>query len=318
MGKPRYHRNTIGLNAEALVAAATAYTANATYKAFVQADTVEGEIGIFNADTGALITAAMSAGTRFFFAQKKDGGTFKTSAAIYSAADVKRVAYTAPVKQVATVTFSSSYSPALNDEIAISVIETTPGNQPFPRWTWIVQAKSGESRSQLIARVAAAINDVTDAGNGEKGLIVSASVAGEVITLTSLFDGASFRVALQEKAFEVATSAITVAFKQGSGYYDHVKDIELAGNIFAGNTTQYPNQNATDEEFGAPTKFASSALTYNVYQISSVRRASSPFPIGENVHKHNTLVAVPVPVGADDPAKAASSPDLAVKTVLGF
>lgn len=57
MAKNKFFLTTKGFNAEVVVAAPLAYTSQATYANFV-ANAAEGEIGIFNADTQALITAA--------------------------------------------------------------------------------------------------------------------------------------------------------------------------------------------------------------------------------------------------------------------
>lgn len=311
MAKTRYSRNTIGFNTEVLVAAAGIFTANATYKDFVADDGNEGQIGIFNADTFALITTALTEGTRYFFAQKRDGGTYRTSTLEYVKRETKRIAYTAPVKQVSTVTFIDSYVPAIFDELSISVIETTPGNQPFPRWTYSLQAKAGETRAQFLARLVELINDPVNIINADLGQVVSASLAGDVLTLTALYNGSSFRIALQEKAFEVASAVVATAFKQGSGYPEHVSELELAGNIFEGVTTQYPNQNATNEEFGTPTTFTNKNATYNIIQIADTRKEKSPTPVEQHVHFHNVTVAIPVSATAGHSA-------VVVDTVLGF
>lgn len=61
MAKNRYFQTTKGFNAEVIVAGAVAYTSRATMALFV-ANAVEGEIGIYNADTDALIAATASIG----------------------------------------------------------------------------------------------------------------------------------------------------------------------------------------------------------------------------------------------------------------
>lgn len=55
MAKNRYFKTTKGFNGEVIVAKGVAYTTDATYADFV-ANAVEGEIGVFNADTYALIS----------------------------------------------------------------------------------------------------------------------------------------------------------------------------------------------------------------------------------------------------------------------
>lgn len=310
MAKTRYYKTTLGLNAEVIVAAdaAVVVTPAQTYAAFVADDANEGAIGVFNADTNVIQVAALAEGDRFFIAQKRDGDTHKTSVLTYTKKAIKKVAYTAPVKQVSTVTFSGTYVPARDEEIVVTVIETTPGNQPFPRWSYSVQAKQGESRAALLARLVAIINDPNGLNNADQGAAVTASLAGDVLTLTAIYQGSSFRVALQEKAFDVATAVVTTAFKQGSGYPEHISDLEFHGAIQDGARTQYPNQNATDAEFGAPSKFGVASAKYDVFQIDTVRHEYSPTPVDQHQHYHHAIIAVP---------QGATKAD-AVATVLGF
>jgi hypothetical protein len=308
MAKTRYYRNTLGLLAEVIVSADVALSADANYAAFVADDANEGAIGIFNATTNALQTAALAEGDRYFIAQKKDAGTAKTSILTYRKASIKKIAYTAPVKQVSTVTFNSAYVPARFDELVVSVIETTPGNQPFPRWSYSVQANLAESRAALLARLVVIINDPNGLNNSDQGAVVAATLTGDVLTLTALFQGSSFRIALQEKAFDYASAVVTTSFKQGSGYPDHVKELELHGNISDGNTTQYPNQNATNEEFGTPTKFAAPNATYDLYQIDTIREEASPTPVEQHKYYHHAIIAIPV----------GTTKSTALGTALGF
>lgn len=313
--KKRYYRTTKGYNAEVIVAPAVAYTTDATFEDFVD-NAVEGEIGVFNADTMALLTdsAAITDGTRFFIAQKRNGEIFKTTASTYNSEQQKpvfskRVAYTAPVKQVSTVTFSSTYTPAKDDAIIIKIIETTPGNEQFPTWDFVVSAKAGEARSALLTRLAAVINDAKNPQNQELGAVVTASLAGDVLTLTAANFESSFRIALPGLTYDVATVAYTTPFTQGSGYYEHVASLELEGNIYDGVTTQWPGDGFNPVEFGQPTQFAKVGSTYNLYYFFPIRDEKSPTPVDRHFHYHNIVLAVEL---------GANSPNTALGKIFGF
>lgn len=304
MAKRRYYRSSKGYNAEVLVAKAVAYTANTTYAAFVADDGNEGQIGVFNAATGAAIddNVALTEGTRFFIAQKRDGGTFKTTPILYDPNQIKKVAYVAPVKQISTIDFTGVV-PAVDaetgagSEIAIKIIETTPGHEPFPTWTYSVEAKPSETLVQALDRLVAKINDDADVNAKENGRIVSASRTNNVVTLTALYFGSSFRLATPGAAYPYATIATTTAVKIGSGYGEHVQDLENEGQIYEGVTTQYAIAGGTQGEWGAPTNFADPAGTYDIYQITPLNTEKSPTPVERHVHYHNVVVAVPTSGG---------------------
>ena len=136
----RYSKNLSGLNQKVIVGTAT-YTNDTTYAAFVE-NAPAGEVGVFLA-SGAVRTTLLTAGLQFFIAQKRDGFVNKTPLLNYD--DLYRKTqtdYSAPVKQVTyigyngtsgDIGFNFTTATATNAlEYGISIIETTPGNQPFP------------------------------------------------------------------------------------------------------------------------------------------------------------------------------------------
>jgi len=307
--KSRFYKVTKGFNAEVLVAKAVAYTTRATFDLFV-ANAVEGEIGIYNADTNAVIGANIPivAGTRFFIAQKRDGGIFKTTPSIYAAASTRKVAYTAPVKQVSTVTFTGLV-PVAGKVWSVKVIETTPGNEPFPSMTYEVLITAGMTLTQAVAALVVKINSLTNPMHRDGLKIVSATSAVGVLTLTADYFQSSFRVATPGEAYELgATSVVTTPFKMGSGYSDHVASWETEGQIYDGVTTQYPGGLFAPSDFASPTSFTVDGLLYDIYHLIPVKNEKSPTPINQHHHYWNAVLCVPTVGG----------PAVAISTIFGF
>lgn len=139
-----YSKNLSGQNQMVFVGPANVeYTAQTTFNAFVSSATpVEGEIGVF-LESGAVRTTLLTAGLRFFVAQKRDGIVRRTNVMVFGdSLSLSRTAYTAPVRQVTAIGYNNtSLDIGFNFTTAsqtntltygISVRETTPGNQPFP------------------------------------------------------------------------------------------------------------------------------------------------------------------------------------------
>lgn len=138
----KYSKNLAGQKLKVFVSAATAYTDDTTFSAFID-NSAEGEIGIFLA-SGSTQTSALGDGDEFFIAQKRDGLINQTPIIKYD--EIFRLAYSAyvaPVKQVSyigyaetgsdTIGFNFTAASSTNTQTyQVSVRETTPGNQPFP------------------------------------------------------------------------------------------------------------------------------------------------------------------------------------------
>lgn len=109
----RFFKTAPGIDAEVFVPKAVAYTVQTDVKGF-QASAVEGEIGVFNADTNAVVTTAPAAGTKLFIAVKRDGKMDRSAPFKFNAAEASRLAYVAPVKHVITVVGSGVNARLIN------------------------------------------------------------------------------------------------------------------------------------------------------------------------------------------------------------
>lgn len=323
--KTRYYRSTKGENAEVIVGKAIAYTAQGTIALF-EANAAEGEMGIYNADTNVLITAAMTTGTRYYTGIKRDGQAFRTTVTSYDATRTRRTDYIAPVKEVMTVNIPASIIGATlkeGDYLAITMIETTPGNEPYPTLEFDTEIGNplGATVLAQLTAIVARINNPLDLVQKDDGQQYTASMAsdgagGQNITITAFNFGQHFRVALRG-ILQNGTTVLTTPYKQGVGDSVSVKSIEAEGLIYAGVTTNYPGM-GVPAEYGTPTVFTVDGLTYVTYQLNPLRTSKEPMPQGIHHYYAHLYLIVPVAVGGSAGARAASSPDLAIGTVLGF
>lgn len=396
---------------QALVGSAVAYSDSTTYTAFLT-EAVEGEIGIFNNTTGALITGAIGATTKFFAALKRDGRIMKMTPVLKSDATVSKVAYSAPAKQVTdvftgtvatltvgnivytardggtdgnsiTITVVDSASnnvalsigvvstaitvnlatdgasaptstgtqvlaalqasaaamalvevagtgtmstvqaaasvaslaggaagtaPTVGDEYGLVVMDLTSATQPFTSFQYSYVAKTGDTLTTVMTNLKNQVNSTTSATNKDRDLIVVATGEDDFLTLTGVNFGDTFKVLLRKKLSEIGTVNPITTAKVGSGYYPQVKMLEEAGDIFAGVTTNYPENHATPDEFGKPASLVLAANTYNMYTWTVVAREASRTP--HNVWHNMMYFSIAVPSNGTNPSSA-------IDTVLG-
>lgn len=405
---------TLGLKRiQALVGSAVAYTDDTTYEAFLT-NSVEGEIGFFNAATGAVITGAIGATTRFFAALKRDSRVFKTTPCLGSEVTKAKTAYSAPVKQATDVSFGTratltvgnivytarlggtagnavtvtvvdpagnnaalsvgvvgsaitvnlatdgasaptstgaqvlaalqasaaamglvtvagtgtmstvqaaasvanlaggaeGTAPAVGNIYQLEIVDLTPAAQPFPTYMYEYVAKAGDTLVTVVTAFKNMINDTTSFANRDRDLIVDAtSTSDDILTLTAKKYGTTFRILIREKLAEIATVVYAIKAKVGSGYYQQVQMLEQAGDIFAGVTTNYPENHATPDEFGKPASLVLAANTYNMYTWSRWATEASRTPHNQWVNQEFFALAVP---------SNGTNPSSTVDTILGF
>lgn len=157
-----YSKNLSGVSTKVIVGTAT-YTAQTTFNAFV-ASAADGEVGVFNSADGTRRTTALTAGTGFFIAQKRDGAVNKTPIInfndIYRAG---RTAYSAPVAKVIALgyhptaasssTFGLDFTGASATNtltVGVAARDLTPGNQPFPVQEGYSQVNSSTANQYLV------------------------------------------------------------------------------------------------------------------------------------------------------------------------
>jgi hypothetical protein len=176
----RYYKNLSGLNAQGFFSpASTNYTSATTLAGFVNgvgAGTItNGTIAIINATTNAVITGALSAGTKFFIAQALDGSVKKSTIMTFGGSDleIKKTAYTAPVLQQTIIGYNGTSGvigtiiPTAGNTktLALSIRDTSPATQPFPVQAGSVTVKN--SAATEFDAVAALVSDLMNVGDFE-------------------------------------------------------------------------------------------------------------------------------------------------------
>lgn len=303
-----YYKTTKGYNAEVIVAKSLAYTADANLAAFL-ANAAEGAIGVFKASDNSLLdgTAAAAAGTEVYIAQKRDGAIHKTTTFKIESGVAKYTNYTAPVKDKWTID-SSGLTVAKGDVFELAIIELSRLTQPYHVWNFEYTAKSGDTITTVVNALAAKINDLKAGENYAYGQIAVATNTADDLILEAKEVGRFFKVALRQK---LADAPITHTAKPsiGSGTYEGIKQLEYEGAIFAGFTTNYPNQNILPEEFGKPTAFAERGVTYDVVMLTVWAREESPLPMHKHDHKKYIVLAIP---------SGGTTPKTELKKIFGF
>lgn len=317
--KNKYFKVLIGEHAEVFVTGAVVYTTETTLAAFT-ANAPEGACGFFNANTFALISGAavgspaavVAAGnTRIFFALKRDGRVETSLSFNPSIWAVTYSAYSAAIAQLSVA--RTTGTPVANRYYAVKVLDTTPGSQPFPTWEYGVVAKTGETLVDLVTRIVALVNDTANVINKNTDPIVTAAVYNtDDIRFTAL-GGSSFRLAFSTDALDLGwysdyTGTGTAKNFIGAGVGEDVVELEKAGDIMKGVTTNYPKAGTNPDDYGKPTAFASASNTYDLFLIKGEKTENSPTPVEKHFEKHQMFIAVPT---------GGTTPKTAVKGILG-
>lgn len=299
--KNNFWKSLVGQNTQVLIAKAVAYTDDATLEDFV-ANAAEGELGFFKQSDHTVLAgnAAADPNTEIYVAVKRDGQVEKSIPFKLGELAVSKTAYEAPQKQSTTVVVSA-LTVAKGDIFEVMILETTPGNQPFPTYAYQVVAVTGETVDTAMAKLVTAINDTASKANKDRDLIVTASYDSgtNTLTLAAIDFGVTFRVQLRGVLAD-GGAAVTYGTpcKLGSGFPAQVRLYQDAGDLYKGVTTQYPLQGATPEDFGKPTDFVDNALEYDMYNIDGQKAESSKTPHRKSFFNNSIVIIVPNAGGA--------------------
>lgn len=205
---------------------------------------------------------------------------------------------------------AAATAPVVGKEYNIEILDLTTAAQPFPTYMYSVIAVTGDTIATVITKLAAVINDTTSFANKDRDLIVDATTSSDKLTLTAKDYGTFFKVLVREELGLVSTPVPVFKTKVGSGYYLQVQMLEEAGDIFAGVTTNYPENHATPDEFGKPPSLVSASNTYNMYMWTKIPQEASRTP--HNVWSPGTVYfTVVVPSNGTNPSST-------IDTLLGF
>ena len=221
----RYLRSLEGLNAQGFFApsgVSNAATTATDLKSFVAA-AVEGSIAVFNAETNAVVTAALSAGTKYFFGQIVDGELKKSTVWDAGAVEIQATAFDAPVLQTTAVGWNGT-SGDLNidivgglQEFVLRINETTPASQPFPTIEGRAIVRNPNTNDyEVAAAIANDINGVYDYEQNEDEKAIEVYVVSQAAS-------AAFTTAAETSGLQTAGKTTVVV--------DDASDAALPGSL---------------------------------------------------------------------------------------
>jgi hypothetical protein len=249
------------------------YSALATYILFAETS-VSGEVGVYNAASGALISGAgnVSATLPIFIAVNQGGTVKKTKTFRYADVKATRLPYQAPVKGTYSLVFSAA-TPAAGDEVAIKVLDLTAGSHSMNSFEFRYVCKAGDTIDMVGAALAALINDTTGIALRDRDTLVTATYTSGTNTLliTNKDFGTVTKVLAIDKASTWASAAPTVvASVLGSGTVDEAQLFEEVMNIGEGVHTNYPAAGTLPEDYGKPVSNIVAGAQYNHYTFQLV------------------------------------------------
>lgn len=179
----QFQKSTKGYNGPIFVAKAINYTTDATLAAFMD-NAPLGELGVYDAN-GALHDNAITSGEKVQIVMRTTNGIKRTPLFKWSEVTATKKAYVAPVKQVSSLGWAGTGG-SLNAGTIVKgrtyemgVIETTPGNDPFPTWNYDYQAKTNDAQIDIMRGLAKKINDARDPVHVSNERLVSAKVKAD-------------------------------------------------------------------------------------------------------------------------------------------
>lgn len=262
------------------IGASVAYTAAVTPNLLTP-----GEIGIFNAENNALITAATAAnfkGLPFFIAAGSSVGP-RVGNPIHWIKEYDANVYAAPVKEVVTVsnivkaTVSDKYT-----EYSVKVIDVTLGMSPW-------EGKITYSVLGNFADAAAIVDALVLKINGNPDSIVVASKTGSDLTLTAKKFLVNFRVALGGE-LELATVTYTTPMSVGIGYGPRVNKLENDFLVYEGHRARL------DRRYPQPPLQSSAAANYDIISLEGIYTANQKDGMNA-LYNRNTLYMMAIVAG---------------------
>lgn len=296
MIKNRYYKTTSGVDQLSFVANNIAYTTDATQSLF-QTNAPEGEIGVYNEDTGALVLggAVAPVPTNSLVLLLKRGGATESSTPfkINGSTKITKTAYAAPVLHQITITQVTAPTITVGDVWTVVLRETTPANQPFPVWRYSYTVKTGDTATLILAGLRDAINNVLLPQNQGDQLATATSTATTLV-ITAIQVGRHFSVSRQEAFYAQNYSvAVSQQFSEGSGTYDQVLYYDAESNIKKGVTTNYPI-NGVPSEYGVPVNDVTTTGNYVTYSIVTIAEEdASKIPVDRHFRKNYQYLFIP-------------------------
>jgi hypothetical protein len=223
----RYRTKTLqGLQSQYFVTSADE-PGDSDFETFVTSGS-EGELSAFNAAGTRFAghatpsdTANIQLTDKYFIAQIIDGKVKRSQLLNGDASSWSTKAAAAGTKHKIVIT--SIPTPVVDDPMEITIIETTPSQEPFPTWFYDHRATSTDSYVQL-GIIVGFINDPTNKANQSDGVFVNA----DVLTAEA---GGTFGAGTETLAVTNASTAMTASADVSAGLSadDYIK---VDGSIY--------------------------------------------------------------------------------------
>lgn len=280
-----YARSLTGQSVIGFVGKTNAYTTQPTIDAFV-ANAIQAEIGVFNPETKALYTGALTEGQSYQICQMRDGFVKYSPTLKWSVNNtvIKR-SYVAPVYQVSTVAIAYGGDGLSQDTFELKIIETTPASQHLPVYNFsVTDAVNVVLNNTLVPITADAIaqlfvNQINNPQNPtytQSQPVCTAVWNGTgtgSLTLTAIDSNAHFKCAFSGPDTCLVIYSLVTPFAPGAGVAKQIAYTEAESFVNdSGVGTNYPIQ-ALPSEFHAPTSFTDLVTPgqYSQYFISAVK-----------------------------------------------
>jgi len=299
MTQNRFYKNTLGLQAQAIVAQfldiSNAGAGQPNYNAFV-ANALPGALGVYFDDTNLLVPVGgtslpANANRKYFYAWKQlDGLAFRTTP-INCLPTYTQSLFNAGALQISTVTVAGVVATQV---IHVRITDTTPAQVPYPSFEY--SAPMTGTIAQALTAIAAQINaEKTDP-------IATASANLAVLTVTGLYRNRTFVVtAYTEVVAGAATDASSYIFATPTkaqaiiGNYTDVKEfetyfIEQQGGVLYSNPGTVPSEFQT---LGTPSETnVLTTINYGYLYVKTINRVTDSGATRSYENKAYTIIAI--------------------------
>lgn len=224
--KNNYWKSIIGQNSQVMIAGAVAYTGQNTFALFL-ANAAQGELGVFDSTTLALVAGggAASLTESLFIAIMRDGAPERTTSfQIGQLSTLSRTPYSAPVKEISTITVNKGglASLVVGDITYTAVNQGTAGNAITI--TYVV-AGNNTALSVAVVGNAITVNLATNGGGAatSTATLVQAAVAGSApasALVNAVITGTAATVQAAHAAANLAGAVATTYVITPSQSYD--------------------------------------------------------------------------------------------------
>jgi hypothetical protein len=147
---------------------------------------------ILDADN-SVTSSALEVGAKFRIAQTNSAKVKLSNVLSFVAGSVRKVAYTAPVKQVSSLE-DNSITVTAGKNYGISFIDTTFPQEPMIRLTYEVTAAVGDGIYGVFSKLVKRINDVASPENDTNGRLVTGHITQSGGTATQVVTSAPANV----------------------------------------------------------------------------------------------------------------------------